>query len=991
MPFPQTLRDHSLPRRSRTKYLVDELSLRMENLLASGFRNPQLLTHRPQQRQSHIVEISDDEDPPTPPRNLQHRSDLEPRRVTMQGQNGKVLHVISESDSDEDLPLAVRQTLPDHRHKRPKLRHSPPVQVRAAGQSVKDRASTPQNGLRRRLFVDEPPPSATRPPTSQPRTGNPQMSSTSKTTPIMQSGTELDPKFPPYYYDTKFDIVMYRGPGFERFPVVLGTVKGHQEICDKWMGKGKPISSTVSEQSNGHSSPADEDETRCMHQILELFPDIQLDFLLQKIRDASLAINLIPEQLGEDALATSIISQILELDAYPKASSAPAGPSLKVTPIDETGSNVLYNKAQLKNGPYLKEAVILLAQQFTHIPTHVIYKVVHQKRSIFDSYVHLQQAEIDYYSKPQRPYIRSRQPRANLEKKYSRVPNEQRDEESYKNIVNELQAAKQHLAREEIKTHQKEENDEAEATNLAIHKAAGSLIECQCCFDDEIPMNRAVGCEADGDLHFFCYGCVASLAESQVGMMRYEMVCMDSSGCKASLSMETVAQAISIKTFDRLAFNQQQAEIAAAGIEGLEQCPHCDFKAICEPVEQDCVFNCQNPDCGRASCRRCNLDAHVPRTCEEVKSDKRLDARHQIEEARSDSVMRKCPKCGVRIVKEYGCNKVVCTSCRCIMCYICKADISAGKGGGYEHFNQPGAKCKLYEAQGVDQHELEADQAEREAIAKAKAEDDDIDETQLQIETGPGRKKAPRPAVVPPHAGLGVQFGHLQPPRGGLGLNHLANAAAHPMHVEHQLNEMRRALHFQRQQVLQDQQAMRRQAEEQLRMAQEQAYHQQLAGLRHRQQVAGGAGTNGNIQIHDPRAQVHAAQPAQHRGLHDHIAEAQMRLNNTRANVRAAEAQMGGGQAGRLGGRAAQPPRPQINQLGPDIGHQWFGMNPADPLHFQLGEPVAPAGGLDYDFNMFHEPGVPHDAYGGLEGLGNFDFEEGFPSRFLAGSCTTAE
>ena len=508
-----------------------------------------------------------------------------------------------------------------------------------------------------------------------------------------------------------------------------------------------------------------------MQRVVEVFPDIQRDFVLQKIRDPSNQLNLNDVEIDGP---TKIISQILEGGGeYPKALSTTIEPPLQSTPADETGVTVSYNKNQPKDALYLKEAVIVLAQHFTHVPTHAIFKIVHQKKSVFASYVHLQEAERGYYSRSQRPYIRHRQPRANLEKKYARGSHEQRDEGRYAQMVNELQAARQYVAREEIKATKQKAKEEAEVTNLAVHKASGSLIECQCCFDDEIPMNRSVSCESASDMHFFCHDCVSRLADNQIGAMKYEMLCMDGSGCKSSLSVEGVAQAVSIKTVDKLAFNQQQAEIAAAGIDGLEQCPFCDFKAICEPVEQDRIFNCQNPDCGRATCRRCNQDAHCPKSCDEVKADKGLDARHRVEEARSNRVMRKCPKCSVKIIKELGCNKMICTSCRSIMCYACNADITQGKEGGYEHFNKSGSKCKLYDEPGVDRHDAEADEAEKEAIKKAKAEDAGLDEKQLQIETGPGLKKVkPVPQAQPgyPH----VRFEPLAGVRGLLG-------AARPM------------------------------------------------------------------------------------------------------------------------------------------------------------------------------------------------------------------
>lgn len=767
MPFSETLRDNLRQEKQRSKESLTNLCRSMANLQASRdhdrqLTQPQYLAHRPLDRRLDIIEISDDSEPPTPPRHaLQPPYSKLSRPVLLDDSDSDDFHsAMSGSDSDGSLPLSLRPRNQARQHKRPKLRHSPTVQQTPAQRAARKPVAGLAGLLGRSTPRTELPARAVR----QPAIEAIECGTTASfqfTNPVLIPDNPFDdPQPPPYYFDSKLAVEMYRGPSFERFPVVLGTVDGHREVCDKWKTRGSGLHMTVALPDIEVSNLLDEAEVRCLQRVLEVFPDVQRDFVLQKIREPSNQLNFNDVEIDGP---TRIITQILEADGYPKARLTPVRPPLQPPPADETGVTVSYNKNQPKDALYLKEAVIILAQHFTHVPTHAIFKIVHQNRAVFTSYIHLQEAERDYYSKPQRPYIRHRQPRANLEKKYARGPHEQRDEERYAQIVNELQAAKQHVVREEIKATKQKANEEAEATNLAIHKASGSLIECQCCFDDEIPMNRSVGCESASDMHFFCHGCVSRLADNQIGVMKYEMLCMDGSGCKASLSVEGVAQAVSIKTVDKLAFNQQQAEIAAAGIDGLEQCPFCDFKAICEAVEQDRIFNCQNPDCGRATCRRCNQDAHCPKSCEEVKADKGLDARHRIEEARSNRVMRKCPKCSVKIIKELGCNKMICTSCRSIMCYACNADITKGKEGGYEHFHKPGSKCKLYDEPGVDRHDAEADEAEKEAIKKAKAEDAELDEKQLQIETGPGQKKA-KPA---PQAQPAIPQVRFQPLAGG--------------------------------------------------------------------------------------------------------------------------------------------------------------------------------------------------------------------------------
>ena len=64
-----------------------------------------------------------------------------------------------------------------------------------------------------------------------------------------------------------------------------------------------------------------------------------------------------------------------------------------------------------------------------------------------------------------------------------------------------------------------------------------------------------------------------------------------------------------------------------------------------------------------------------------------------LEDEKNEKFMKKyvkCPKCRAPIDKFDGCNKVACI-CGCLLCYVCGNAIK-----GYEHFNEPNAKCNLW-------------------------------------------------------------------------------------------------------------------------------------------------------------------------------------------------------------------------------------------------------------------------------------------------------
>ncbi|OXV05258.1 hypothetical protein Egran_06974 [Elaphomyces granulatus] len=231
---------------------------------------------------------------------------------------------------------------------------------------------------------------------------------------------------------------------------------------------------------------------------------------------------------------------------------------------------------------------------------------------------------------------------------------------------------------------QRAKADEAERCNEEEH----AVIECECCFSDT-PINRTIPCEGDS-IHFFCHRCIKLNAESQIGLMKYEMKCLDIGGCKACFSREFLIAAIGLSMMAKLDSLQQQDEIVKAGLDGLEDCPFCEFKAICPPPEEYREFRCLAPDCKKVSCRLCKKETHIPKSCEEVQKEARVK-RHLVEEAMTEALVRTCPSCKVKIVKDSGCNKLNCSNCGWSICYICRQDISKQ---GYGHF---GGKCKLEE------------------------------------------------------------------------------------------------------------------------------------------------------------------------------------------------------------------------------------------------------------------------------------------------------
>ena len=90
------------------------------------------------------------------------------------------------------------------------------------------------------------------------------------------------------------------------------------------------------------------------------------------------------------------------------------------------------------------------------------------------------------------------------------------------------------------------------------------------------------------------------------------------------------------RLLSKLLQRRQRREVDGARLEGLVDCPFCEYATVMES-EADSVLVCRNPDCGRESCRLCRETNHVPLCCHEVK--KTEGVRKQIEEKLTDAMI----------------------------------------------------------------------------------------------------------------------------------------------------------------------------------------------------------------------------------------------------------------------------------------------------------------------------------------------------------------
>ncbi|KAL2854522.1 hypothetical protein BJX68DRAFT_264427 [Aspergillus pseudodeflectus] len=471
-------------------------------------------------------------------------------------------------------------------------------------------------------------------------------------------------------------------------------------------------------------------------QLLEIFPDISHTYVSELIARHKAALvqrgNLQEADSVQLALSRdAIYEEILTQKSYPK--QAAEASKRKREDADSKEPNWQTDTLhQSEPTAYSRAAAEMLAQEFPLIPMNHVRKVLGEKKRAYHAFLALHAD--DNLDQNQRPY-------ANLKK--SRISPAQKFTRDIRDIVTiEIVAARRETRNLEAAVRKKKEEEDAEKANEEEYTRTGNLVECGCCYTDA-PANRAIPCEGN-ELHFFCYACIRKSAETQIGLMKYTLQCFDVSGCQASFARPHLKEVLGASMMSKLDSLQQADEIRMAGLDGLEDCPFCSFKAVLAPVEEDREFRCANPACKVVSCRLCKEKTHIPKTCEEARKDKGLSERHEVEEAMSKALIRNCPKCQVKIVKEDGCNKMICPQCHTSMCYVCKKDITKE---AYGHF---GRGCPQSDNMGR-RDQLDVQQAERAAINKALLENPDLTEEQLRIHHPNKTKAQPIPTRQPAH------------------------------------------------------------------------------------------------------------------------------------------------------------------------------------------------------------------------------------------------
>ncbi|KAB8760605.1 hypothetical protein FH972_026597 [Carpinus fangiana] len=196
-------------------------------------------------------------------------------------------------------------------------------------------------------------------------------------------------------------------------------------------------------------------------------------------------------------------------------------------------------------------------------------------------------------------------------------------------------------------------------------------VECSCCCTDT-SSSRAIHCSGDQS-HFFCQDCVRSYVDNEIGNARCRPICFAVGfECRASISDQQLRRCLLPATLDLILEQQLNDDMKQMSNLVFAECPFCNYKEEVDAAFENRWFTCKNTKCMVVSCRSCLEVAHIPKSCEEVRAerknstrDQKLGQRHIMEEAMTEALMRKCNQCKTPFVKVDGCNKMTCPRQTC--------------------------------------------------------------------------------------------------------------------------------------------------------------------------------------------------------------------------------------------------------------------------------------------------------------------------------------
>jgi E3 ubiquitin-protein ligase RNF14 len=262
---------------------------------------------------------------------------------------------------------------------------------------------------------------------------------------------------------------------------------------------------------------------------------------------------------------------------------------------------------------------------------------------------------------------------------------------------------------------------DAKQAELKFHKTP---FTCEVCFTEKVGKLcfKFHGCD-----HVYCKECMRRYFEVQIKDGNVTELTCPYSTCDSQANPTQVKELVPENLFvryDRL--------LLQSSLDTMTDVMYCsrNFCGCAVMVDQEfCMGSC--PACYYVFCIFCKRTFHGLSPCgmkeeqmkvlrdeyikavgqEKLQLERRYGKRllrTLVEDSLSEEWLhensKKCPHCSTHIQKIDGCNKMTCTKCRALFCWLCNTRLS--RNNPYSHYNVPGNTCFNQLFQGVNVEEL---------------------------------------------------------------------------------------------------------------------------------------------------------------------------------------------------------------------------------------------------------------------------------------------
>lgn len=175
--------------------------------------------------------------------------------------------------------------------------------------------------------------------------------------------------------------------------------------------------------------------------------------------------------------------------------------------------------------------------------------------------------------------------------------------------------------------------------------SAEELGYCPICIET-LTSETMIRCTGNSQ-HKICRSCVERMIKAEVWeKKKHEFTCFADPQCEARYSPRQYNY-VDSQTLQEVGRLDQDAQIQAAGLTNLHQCPYCHFKMDYHPSPGIITFWCPADGCKKTSCILCGGSGHHGQTCaeqrlREIRQGDVAVLNRTVEEVMTRAVKRQC-------------------------------------------------------------------------------------------------------------------------------------------------------------------------------------------------------------------------------------------------------------------------------------------------------------------------------------------------------------